>query len=156
MVIFIILGGDWMNTKVVDMLNKQVANWNVLFVKLHNYHWFLTGNAFFTLHEKFEEYYDEAAVHIDELAERVLAIGGRPLATMKEYLQVASIEEGTGKESATEMVEILVADYSTFLTELKEGMAIAQEEEDEMTSDMLLGIHTELEKRIWMLQAFLG
>lgn len=145
-----------MNTKVVDVLNKQVANWNVLFVKLHNYHWFVTGNAFFTLHEKFEEYYDEAAVHIDELAERVLAIGGRPLATMKEYLDVASIQEGTGNESATEMVEVLVADYSVLLTELKEGMNIAQEEDDEMTSDMLLGIHTELEKRIWMIQAFLG
>lgn len=145
-----------MSQKVVGVLNKQVANWNVLFVKLHNYHWFVKGNAFFTLHEKFEEYYDEAAVHIDELAERVLAIGGRPVATMKEYLEISSIEEGTGKETATEMVEVLVADYSLFLKELKEGMKLAQEEDDEMTSDMLLGIHTALEKRIWMLKAFLG
>lgn len=51
-------------TNVVEVLNKQVANWNVLYVKLHNYHWYVTGPHFFTLHEKFEEFYNEAGTYI--------------------------------------------------------------------------------------------
>lgn len=106
-------------TNVVEVLNKQVANWNVLYVKLHNYHWYVTGPHFFTLHEKFEEFYNEAGTYIDELAERILALEGKPLATMKEYLATSSVSEGTSKESAEEMVQTLVNDYSALIQELK-------------------------------------
>ncbi|MBJ3788883.1 DNA starvation/stationary phase protection protein, partial [Bacillus sp. OA1] len=108
-----------MSTKanVVEVLNKQVANWNVLYVKLHNYHWYVTGPHFFTLHEKFEEFYNEAGTYIDELAERILALEGKPLATMKEYLATSSVSEGTSKESAEEMVQTLVNDYSALIQE---------------------------------------
>lgn len=61
---------------LVDLVNKQIANWTVLYTKLHNYHWYVTGPDFFTLHAKFEELYNEAALHIDELAERLLALEG--------------------------------------------------------------------------------
>ncbi|WP_449622658.1 Dps family protein [Robertmurraya sp. Marseille-Q9965] len=139
-----------------EILNKQISNWNVLYVKLHNFHWYVKGTEFFTLHEKFEEYYNSAAIHIDELAERLLAIGGRPVATMKEYLEMSSIKEATTRESATEMVETLVADFSIIIEEVKNGMGIAEELQDETTGDMLLAIHSELEKNVWMLKAFLG
>lgn len=69
---------------VVDVLNEQVANWTVLYTKIHNFHWFVKGPHFFSLHVKFEELYNEASEHIDELAERILAIGGSPVATMKK------------------------------------------------------------------------
>ena len=61
-----------MTQELIQAINKQVANWTVLYVKLHHYHWFVTGHHFFTLHEKFEELYDEANGHIDVLAERIL------------------------------------------------------------------------------------
>ncbi|MFP3122341.1 DNA starvation/stationary phase protection protein [Ectobacillus funiculus] len=147
-----------MSTKVdinvVNELNKQVANWNVLYVKLHNFHWYVKGPQFFTLHTKFEELYTEAANYIDELAERILALKGQPLATMKEYLEVSTIAESTSNETAEEMVQILVNDYSTVISELKEGMNIAAEAGDETTADMFLAIHTVLEKHVWMLSAF--
>jgi starvation-inducible DNA-binding protein len=139
-----------------EVLNKQIANWNVLYVKLHNYHWYVKGGQFFTLHEKFEELYNEAGVNNDELAERLLAIGGEPLATMKAYLEVASITEASNEEDATQMVETLVADYTTMIEELKEGMDIAEQSNDETTGDMLLAIHSSLEKHVWMLRAYLG
>ena len=142
-------------TNVVDVLNKQVANWNVLYVKLHNYHWYVTGPHFFTLHEKFEEFYNESGTYIDELAERILALEGKPLATMKEYLATSSVSEGTSKESAEEMVQILVSDYSALIQELKEGMEVADGAGDETSADMLLAIHTTLEQHVWMLSAFL-
>ncbi|MGX9706582.1 Dps family protein [Laceyella tengchongensis] len=141
---------------VYEVLNKQVANWSVLYVKLHNYHWFVKGDQFFELHEKFEEYYTEAAGYIDELAERLLAIGGKPVATMKEYLSLASITEGMGNETAEQMVSNLIADFNTLVDELKQGIDIADQAGDESTADMLTHIRTSLEKHLWMLNAYMA
>ncbi|MFD2442969.1 Dps family protein [Bacillus sp. CGMCC 1.16607] len=145
-----------MDNQLTNIINKQIANWSVLFIKLHNYHWYVKGNQFFTLHTKFEEFYNEASLHIDELAERLLAIGGKPVATMKDCLNMASIQEASGSESAEEMVQSVSNDFSLLVKELKEGMSIADEANDEITSDMLLAIHSSLEKHVWMLKAFLG
>ncbi|MEH7304654.1 Dps family protein [Neobacillus drentensis] len=145
-----------MENQLVSVLNKQIANWSVLYTKLHNYHWYVKGEQFFTLHVKFEEFYNEAGLHVDELAERLLAIGGKPAATMKEYLEISSIKEASGNESTEEMVESVINDFSIIIGELKEGMSYAEEKNDETTGDMLLAIHSELEKHVWMLTAFLG
>ncbi|MDA2178514.1 DNA starvation/stationary phase protection protein [Bacillus cereus] len=145
-----------MNKQVIEVLNKQVADWSILFTKLHNFHWYVKGPEFFVLHEKFEEFYTEAATHIDEIAERTLAIGGKPVATIKEFLEIASIQESSYGETAEGMVEVIMKDYKMMLVELKKGMEIAQEAGDEMTSDLLLGIYTELEKHCWMLRVFLN
>ena len=144
-----------MNT-IQQQLNRQIANWSVLYVKLHNYHWYVKGTQFFTLHEKFQEFYEEAALHIDELAERLLAVNGQPLAKMVDYLENSSVKEALGNETATEMVDQLIKDYTLIIGELKEGMEVAQQAGDETTADMLLAIHTTLEKHVWMLSAFNG
>lgn len=139
----------------VDVLNKQIADWNVLFVKLHNYHWYVKGPNFFTLHTKFEEFYNEASLHIDELAERVLIIGGKPLATMREYLDTSNIKEAYKHLKADEMVQDLIKDFHYVIEELKEGMEISDLENDPVTHDLLLTIREKLAKHIWMLTAFL-
>lgn len=141
---------------VQQHLNRQIANWSVLYVKLHNYHWYVKGSQFFTLHEKFQEFYEEAALHVDEIAERLLAIKGQPVAKMSDYLETSSIKEAEGNETAVEMVDQLIHDFSLIIDELKEGMAAAQDAGDETTADMLLAIHTALEKHVWMLSAFNG
>lgn len=114
------------------------------------------GDQFFTLHAKFEEFYNEAGLHVDELAERLLAIGGNPVATMKECLELSSVREASGSEAASEMVQSIINDFSIIIGELKEGMSLAGELDDETTGDMLLAIHSGLEKHVWMLTAFLG
>ncbi|WLR41184.1 Dps family protein [Bacillus carboniphilus] len=144
-----------MSQKLNDVVNKQVANWTVLYVKLHNYHWYVKGSSFFTLHEKFEEFYTEAATNIDELAERLLALDGKPVATMREVLQVSSILEANGSETAEQMVQTIKEDFEKVAEELKEGMELADEVGDESTGDMLLAIHQSLEKHNWMLKSFL-
>lgn len=145
-----------MAKQLTDIVNKQIANWSVLYIKLHNYHWYVKGSQFFTLHEKFEQLYNEAALHIDELAERLLALGGAPVATMKECLEQSSVKEATGQETAEQMVATIVSDFETMIEELKEGMQVADEVGDETTGDMLLGIHKSLEKHVWMLKSFLS
>ncbi|OLP65842.1 General stress protein 20U [Bacillus pumilus] len=145
-----------MSEKLLDAVNKQVADWTVLYVKLHNYHWYVKGKDFFTLHEKFEELYTETATYIDDLAERMLALNGQPVATMKECLEISSIQEAEGQESAEQMVKNLYEDFSNIAEELKQGMELAGEVGDETTGDMLLAIHQSIEKHNWMLKAYLG
>ena len=81
-------------------------------MKLHNYHWYVKGNQFFTLHVKFQELYEESTLHLDDLAERLLALEGKPVATMKEHLEFSSVKEATGKETSEEMVNTLISDFS--------------------------------------------
>ncbi|MBE3570228.1 MAG: DNA starvation/stationary phase protection protein [Bacillales bacterium] len=145
-----------MSEKLWEIVNKQVANWTVLYTKLHNFHWYVKGSQFFVLHEKFEDLYNEASENIDELAERLLALGGQPIATLKESLEVASVKEAEGTETAEEMVQAIVNDFSILIKELKEGMDLAAEVGDDTTGDMLLSIHQKLEKHVWMLNSFLG
>jgi len=145
-----------MANQIYEVLNRQISNWMVLYVKLHNYHWYVKGPQFFTLHTKFEELYNEASLHIDELAERLLALGGEPVATMKKALEISTISEAPGNEKAEKMVEALVEDFSQIVAELKKGMELAEQTDDETTGDMLLAIHSSLEKHLWMLKSFLG
>ncbi|WP_026694309.1 Dps family protein [Peribacillus kribbensis] len=139
-----------------NILNQQVANWTLLYTKLHNYHWYVKGENFFTLHVKFEELYNEANQYVDELAERLLAIKGRPAATLKEVLEIATIKEAAGNETTNEMVESLSSDFKQLIDELKQGMETAQQAGDEGTSDLFLGISVSLEKHLWMFSTFLN
>jgi starvation-inducible DNA-binding protein len=141
---------------VVETINKQIANWGVLYVKIHNFHWFVKGKQFFTLHEKFEELYKEADLRIDELAERVLSIKGRPIATMKEMLAEASIKEANGDESADQMVKTIVKDFQTMIGEMRKAIDLAEEAGDHTSADMMTSVQTSLEKHVWMLEATLG
>ncbi|MGE7624999.1 Dps family protein [Viridibacillus sp. NPDC096237] len=137
-------------------LNQLVASWSVLYTKLHNYHWYVKGPSFFTLHEKFEELYNEAATHLDEIAERILTLGGQPVATLKEHLELSNVKEATGNESTNEMVVAVISDFEIVMKSLKSGMDEAAKEEDDMTEDLLNAIYQSLEKHVWMLKAFLG
>lgn len=145
-----------MSRPVTDVLNKQVANWSVMYIKLHHFHWYVKGSNFYTLHEKFEEMYNEAAKNVDELAERLLAVGGKPVSTMKACIEQASIQEAAGGESAEQMVQAVITDFNTLIRESKEGITAAEAADDEATGDMFLGITESLQKHVWMLQAFLG
>ncbi|RED58085.1 Dps family protein [Cohnella lupini] len=142
--------------KISAVLNQQIANWNILHMKLHNFHWYVRGPQFFTLHVKFEELYTEAASHIDILAERLLAVGGNPVATHLETLRLSSVKEAVGDEGAEQMAESVARDFKQVASELGEGIKVAISCDDEDTADLLLGIKTGLEKHAWMLNAFIG
>ena len=95
------------NQKLVNFLNQLLSNSFILYVKLHRYHWFVQGRHFFQLHEEFEKMYDTFAVDIDEIAERILMIDGKPLATMIKYVKEATLEEATADDKESEMIEQL-------------------------------------------------
>lgn len=145
-----------MSKELIQELNKQVSTWSVLYAKLHNYHWYVKGNQFFTLHAKFEELYNEATLHMDEIAERVLTLGGEPTATLTQHLSESVVDEAKGTEKANDMVQTLVDDFEKTMKSLKKGMDLAAKDSDDMTEDMLNAIYQSVEKHQWMLNAFLG
>ncbi|MCQ3817768.1 Dps family protein [Staphylococcus xylosus] len=142
--------------KVVKVLNQQVANWTVAFTKLHNFHWYVKGPNFFSLHTKFEELYDEASQYIDDLAERILATGGNPVATLKESLELSIIEEAGKGYKAEEMVEELSKDFDNISKQLEQAIEVASNAEDDVTEDMFIGMQTNIDKHNWMLKSYLG
>lgn len=144
-------------TKTIEeILNRQVANLNVLYVKIHNFHWYVKGENFYTLHVKFEELYNEVTEKMDEVAERMLTIKASPAATMKEYLELSTIQEATGGEDYRTMVQTIIEDFATVAEEMQEGLELAEEAHDQATSDMLIAMKQDLEKHMWMLRSFLG
>ena len=145
-----------MSKDLMEELNVQVATWSVMYTKLHNYHWYVKGKEFFTLHAKFEELYNEATLHMDEIAERMLTLGGKPTATLKEHLDKSVVEEAKGDEKAEEMVKTIADDFSKIMKSLKKGMDLAAEDGDDMTEDLLNATYQSIEKHQWMLHAFLG
>ncbi|WP_436950810.1 Dps family protein [Staphylococcus xylosus] len=144
------------NEEVVKVLNQQVANWTVAFTKLHNFHWYVKGPNFFSLHTKFEELYDEASQYIDDLAERILATGGNPVATLKESLELSIIEEAGKGYKAEEMVEELSKDFDNISKQLEQAIEVASNSEDDVTEDMFIGMQTNIDKHNWMLKSYLG
>ncbi|MBR2564459.1 MAG: DNA starvation/stationary phase protection protein [Paenibacillus sp.] len=139
-----------------ESLNRQIAGWSVLYTKLHNFHWYVKGPHFFTLHAKFEVLYNLTTANMDEVAERLLMIGGRPVATIAEQLHLSPIAEVQGQLSAEQMVEQVIADLNAMLSVIHQGIYEAGEAEDNATEDILIGFTAALDKEIWMLNAFLG
>lgn len=145
-------------TQLQEHLNKIVATQGVLFTKLHQHHWYVKGDNFFTLHEKFEELYDEVNVQFDEFAERLLTIGGNPYSTLKEFIANSSIKETpyTKEVSAKDMVESVLADFETVVKELDKGIELSGEAGDAVTEDLCIAYKTSIEKHMWMLRYYLG
>src|SRR5699024_6747734 len=102
---------------------------------------------------KFEELYEEAAEYLDDIAERILAIGGKPLATMSKYLQETTLQEAEADDKEDEMLSELHADLLQITAELREGEGLCAEHDDEPTADLLIGIQGALEKHAWMIRA---
>ena len=143
-------------SKTVEKLNLYLANLNVLYRKVQNYHWNIVGTGFFAVHEKLEEYYDAINEQIDDVAERILSIGGRPLGTLKEYLKVTTIKEAENKEiSIPEAVADVKKEFEAMLKLAKEVKEAADEENDYGTSALVDEYISTYEKNLWMLNAYL-
>src|SRR5690625_2745223 len=142
---------------VENYLNGLVGTLGVLYVKLHQHHWYVTGDKFFTLHEKFEEYYDETTEYLDEVAERMLALELSPVSTLQEFIDHSWISEKpyTDKVHYKDMVKSVLEDFRKISMMLHEGIELTEKEEDFVTNDMLIAMKNEYEKHIWMLRAYL-
>ncbi len=142
--------------KTVDGLQKLLANLQLYYTNLRGFHWNVTGIHFFGAHEKYEEYYDEAADHIDEVAERILMLGGVPAHNFTDYLKTASIKEAGVVKDPKEIAKLLLDYLKELIAVEREVLDAASETDDEGTAALISDIISAHEKTVWMLTASLS
>lgn len=142
------------STALTGSLNGLLATYQVHYQNLRGCHWNITGPTFFELHAKFEELYTKAQTFIDELAERILTLEGRPLHTYSAYLKHSAVKEQRDLTGARETVACVMADMSTLIALQREALKLADEAGDEASSTLVGDNITAMEKDLWMLRAY--
>ncbi|MBD8488294.1 DNA starvation/stationary phase protection protein [Echinicola sp. CAU 1574] len=140
---------------LVEKLNNLLANYEIYYQNLRNFHWNVSGPNFFELHAKFEELYNEATVAIDETAERILTLGERPLSSFSEYIKASNIEEAKEITDPKKMVETVRDNLNTLLSLERDTLEAASAQGDEGSVTLMSDYITSKEKVIWMLSAYL-
>lgn len=141
---------------VAEVLNKLLADENVLYTKVRNAHWNIEGPDFHAQHIFFEELYGDLAELIDEIAERVRSIGHYAIGTMKGWLEITQLTEMKyGKNNAAGYIKEILNDYESLIISLREDIKKAEKHEDAGTEDFLVGILEKHEKTAWMLRSHL-
>ena len=141
--------------QIAKGLSHFLADTYTLYLKTHNYHWNVTGAMFPALHTMFEAEYTELAEAVDQIAERIRALGIRSPGSYAEFSKLTSIKEGTGEMNANQMIQDLVHSHELVIKTARGIFPIVDECHDLPTADLLterLQIH---EKTSWMLRSML-
>ena len=142
--------------EVVNPLNVLLANYHIHYQKMRNFHWNVKGKDFFELHEKFEDYYNEAKINIDEIAERIRVFGQTPLSSLEEYLKIAEIKEVGSDLSSEQMVQEVLNDLQMLLSFMMNVTDASSTIGDVGTAEMINSFVKKLEKTHWMLTAWMN
>jgi starvation-inducible DNA-binding protein len=145
-----------MNNHVVKDLRHLLADTYTLYTKTQYFHWNVTGELFFMLHEAFEKQYKELAEVIDVLAERIRALGQFAPGTFKEFQEIAGIKLEPKIYSAQEMVKELLQGHEHLVQELEQMIKRTGEEGDEATMDLMIQRQAHHQKHAWMLRSSLS
>lgn len=140
---------------LVEQLNSLLANYQIYYQNLRNFHWNVSGPNFFELHAKFEELYTTAQTGIDEVAERILTLGARPYSSYSEFLANSQIEEAKVISDSKKMVEITRDNLTALIDVERVVLETAGEVADEGTITLISDYITAHEKIVWMLSAYL-
>jgi starvation-inducible DNA-binding protein len=137
-------------------LSKLLADTYTLYLKTHNFHWNVTGPMFQTLHLMFEGQYNELALAVDAIAERIRSLGVVAPGTYKAFAELSSIQEEDGIPSATEMIRILVEGQEAVVRTARSIFPLVEQAQDEPTADLLTQRMQVHEKTAWMLRSLLS
>jgi len=140
---------------IADGLARLLADTYTLYLQTHNFHWNVTGPMFQTLHLMFETQYNELALAVDLVAERIRALGYPAPGTYAEYSKLSSIKETRGVPKATEMIRLLVAGQEAVVRTARSIFPVVEKANDEPTADLLTQRMQTHEKTAWMLRSLL-
>lgn len=139
-----------------EAINTFLADQIVVSMKIHNIHWFMVGEGFFPMHQQMDVFYDEAQERIDEVAERLLIIGAKPIGNLKSVLERTGIKElDHDYLTAVEGVKHLIVDFEILNNQALHIIKIAEDVEDPGTADHFTSISQALGKALWMLKAYI-
>jgi starvation-inducible DNA-binding protein len=141
--------------KTVEALSSLLGNSYVLYLKTHNFHWNVTGPMFTTLHTLFETEYTELALAVDEIAERIRALGAVAPGTFAQFAKMAAVKEAEGVPKATDMIRELADDQQKVVAAAKGVVKAAEAAGDDATADLGIRRIEVHEKNAWMLASHL-
>ena len=141
------------NNPVAESLKKVLASSYILSLKTQNYHWNVKGPHFKQLHDLFGEQYNELNTAIDDIAERIRALGTNAPANYSTYQSLSKIEDGKEDQDSISMVKDLANDQKKIVDDLNITVEVAQKASDESTADLAIGRITAHEKNRWMLES---
>ena len=142
--------------KICNMLHRLLASSYALYLKTQNFHWNVTGPQFQTFHLLFQSQYEELAEAVDEMAERVRALGYFPEGSFTAFAKLSLIADQEGRPAAMKMIEILLADHETLICEMRKNLPFIEKLEDGATADFInkrLAFH---EKTAWIFRSILS
>ena len=142
-------------SRIADGLSRVLADTYTLYLQTHNFHWNVTGPMFNTLHLMFEQQYTELALAVDQIAERIRALGFPAPGTYSDYANLTRIKEVSGVPSAEEMIQSLVKGQETVVRTAREVFPTAEGANDQPTADLLTQRMQVHEKTAWMLRSLL-
>ena len=142
--------------EIVERLSRVLADSYTLYLKTHSYHWNVVGPMFHSLHAMFMDEYSELALAVDEIAERIRALGAPAPGTYRQFAELSVIPEDTDVPNALEMVRRLMAGHEATARTIREALPLAESAPDQVSTDLLvrrLDVH---EKTAWMLRSMLA
>ncbi len=139
--------------EIANGLSRLLADTYTLYLKTHNFHWNVTGPMFQTLHLMIEQQYNELALAVDLIAERVRALGFPAPATYREFMAATSIPEPEGVPSAEQMIQELVEGQEAVVRTARSILPITDRADDQPTLDLLTQRMQVHEKTAWMLRS---
>lgn len=143
------------NTKLIDKLNVLLSDYQIYYQNLRGFHWNIQGKHFFQLHEKFEELYLDTAAKVDEIAERILTIDGKPLHSFEDYVTNSTISPKKDVHDGEAAVLGIKTDLDELIALQNEIKELAAESDDNATEDMMIGYNEQQQKTRWMMKAWL-
>ena len=141
---------------IAEGLSRLLADTYTLYLKTHNFHWNVTGPMFNTLHAMFEQQYTELALAVDQIAERIRALGQYAPGTYAEYARLSSIKEADGVPAAEDMIKQLVQGQEAVVRTARSIFPLLDKVSDEPTADLLTQRMQVHEKTAWMLRSLLA
>ncbi len=141
---------------LANELNILLANFQRYYQNLRGIHWNIRGKGFFDLHVKFEELYNDANVKVDEIAERVLTLGGTPFHTFEDYEEHSKVPVGKNIHKDEPAIRLIVDSLKELLIIERRILNHSDEAGDEGTNSMMSDFITEQEKTVWMMKAWLS
>ena len=142
--------------KEIEVLNVLLSNYQTYYQNLRGVHWNIKGKRFFELHVKFEELYNAAQEQVDQIAERILTLGGVPFNTLASYVTHATIPVGENVSDDDKAVRLIVDSIIALLPLERELLSLSDEINDEGTNTLVSDLIVEQEKNLWMLKSYLS
>ncbi|HTE25132.1 Dps family protein [Flavitalea sp.] len=141
--------------ELANKLNLLLSDLQLFYINARGFHWNIKGNKFFELHLKFEELYTDALTKVDEVAERILTLGNKPLHSFSDYLKNATIKEITDIFDGNKAIEAVLDGFRILLDGERELLHLSSEANDEGTNALMSDYIREQEKSVWMYSAYL-